>query len=1035
MKKYVILVAVFLTSLPGFGAQGQPKPSSQFHGKGFRPAAKANHQTAAHPLSGAAARPAASEKTIGTKAAGPFVKHAQSATTTLVPVSFVAGARSPLSGEDDDSTVQVMGDFNGDGKPDVAKIVSVTSVYNISVLLGNGDGTFQAAKLTATPNDSDDPIVVGDLKGDGTDDIIEVHPEGDTCDDEVRKPNSVRPADDCYPASSIDVLIGNGDGTFAAAVNYAISGNGLVGGLLTDVNGDGKLDVLVFDNATPANVIELLGNGDGTFQAATTLAPLSAAAPANMFFADFNGNGKLDFAGDVNGQVQVTLGTGAGTFGTPVLLITPDAVYDYCYSVAGDLTGDGKPEIVSTNCNRNTLTVYVNNGDGSFKTGVYYNNNGDQYQYPGGATIADMNGDGHNDVVVVNTEAGDISIFLGDGTGALEVQPRCYDVGGYAWNQPLVADFNGDGLLDVVESDDQYNLVYLQGYGDGTFRAAPSYDLPNSFQAYGYTFSVAAGDFNGDGIPDVVVGEAQDNGSTGVVVYLSKGDGTFYPGVSYGNSSQMRFVAVADFNGDGKLDIAATDAQAGLVQIFLGNGDGTFNLAAAYPTDSGENPNPQNVVTGDFNHDGNIDLAIANANTGSVGVLLGNGDGTFAAAASYPTTNYFPYTIATADVNGDGFLDLAVTAYSDGPPAIGILLANNDKSGTFQPVSYYNVDGEPDYVAFGDLNGDGKLDMAVTLYAGITYPGTIEIALGNGDGTFKTGVDYASSALAGGLADTEPADIQMLDLNGDGNLDLVYINSQAGTVAVALGNGDGTIAAPAEFPVTEYAWGMALADVDNDGTMDVVVGNDESGGVSVLLNGAGSGAAPNYTFGTATPSVTVTAGSAASYTLDLAGLNGYNGTITFACGELPTGATCTFNPVSVVALGGLPLTTTLSIATTARSSAEMLRPARPGAKLYPGAGSPMLLAGLSGMGLLGLLLAGSGPKGRRRRAAIVLGAVVLLTLGTLVGCDNDDRTRTITIVTPPPTGTPAGSYTVTVTSTGTGTAAPTHSLNVTLIVQ
>jgi len=1022
MKKYLVLMAVVLTSLPSFGSHGQPKASSQFHGTGSRPLVKAEQRSAVHPHGEGAAR----GKNAGTSAAarGKFAKRAQTS-ATVAAVSFVAAARFPLAGLDDDSTVQVMGDFNGDGKPDVAKIVTVSSVYNISVLLGNGDGTFQAAKLTATPGGGDDPIVVGDVNGDGKDDIIVVHPQGNTCGT-VQKPASAARATPCVAGSSIDVLISNGDGTFATAVNYAVSGNSLVGGLLTDVNGDGKLDALVFDNATPGNVIELLGTGSGTFQAAATLAPLSAAAPGNMFFADFNGDGKLDFAGDVNGQVQVTLGTGAGTFGAPVLLITPDAVYNYCNSVAGDLTGDGKPEIVSLNCNRNTLTVYVNNGDGTFQTGVYYNNNGDQYQYAGTATIADMNGDGNNDIVVVNTGSGDVSIFLGDGTGAVKVEPVCFDIGGFAWNQPLVADFNGDGLMDVVESDDEYNLVYLQGYGDGSFRAAASYDLPNSFSEYAYSFSVATGDFNGDGIPDVVVGQSGNNGSTGVVVYLAKGDGTFYPGVSYGTSSQMRFVAVADFNGDGKLDIAATDVQAGIVQIFLGNGDGTFNTGSAYATDPGESPSPQNVVVGDFNHDGKMDLAIANPNTGSVGVLLGHGDGTFAAAASYPITNYFPLTIATADVNGDGFLDLAVTAYTEGPPAIGILLANSDNSGTFKAVTYYNVDGEPNYVTFGDLNKDGKVDMAVTLNAGLTYPGTIEIALGNGDGTFKTGVDYPSSALDGGMSNSEPANIQMLDLNGDGNLDLVYINSEAGTVAVMLGNGDGTVSAPVEFPVTEYAWGMALADVNNDGAVDVLVGNDESGGVSVLLNGAGSGTAPNYTFGTATPSVTVTAGSPASYPLDLAGLNGYTGTITFSCGELPRGATCTFNPASVIALGNTPLSTTLTIDTTA-AAAGLLRPARPGAK----PDSTIWLASLSGIGLFGLLLAGSGTKGRRRRASIVLGAVLLLTLGTLAGCDNDDKAKVI----PPATNTPAGSYTVTVTSTGTGTGAPTHSLNVTLIVQ
>jgi len=263
----------------------------------------------------------------------------------------------------------------------------------------------------------------------------------------------------------------------------------------------------------------------------------------------------------------------------------------------------------------------------------------------------------------------------------------------------------------------------------------------------------------------------------------------------------------------------------------------------------------------------------------------------------------------------------------------------------------------------------------------------------------------------------------MFDMNGDGNLDLVYVNDEYGTLAVALGNGDGTIAAPTEFPTTEYAWGMALADVNGDGSMDVLTGDDESGGFSVMLNANGSGTTGNYTLGAPTPSATVTAGASATYPLNLAGLNGYSGTITLSCGELPTGAACSFSPASVVANGNLPLTTTLTITTTARATASMMQPALPGSQ----PGSPILLASFGGLGLFGMLLAGTGKKGRQRRAGIVLGVLLLVMMATVVGCDNGSSTKAV--------GTPAGSYTVTVTSTGTGTSAPTHSVDVTLIVQ
>jgi hypothetical protein len=1035
MRKYFAVSVMFaFAALSGFASNSvavhtQPAASSQLRVKHSHAPHNVSSTSAAHkqslPIQPPSTRPVVPPARQAAMPApkGPFSKRATSNGVSMPTVSFVAAARTLTGGEDDDNTEPVMGDFNGDGKMDVAKVVENTvegtTTYSISVALGNGDGTFKTAVLTNTPGNSDDPIVVGDVNGDGKADIVMVHPEGDDCAAARRLSTgrqNPRPEGGCGSGSSIDVLLSNGDGTFAAAVNYPISDNGLNGGILASLS-NSKLGILVVDDANPADVIELLGNGDGTFQAATTLTTLSGSAPNGLFFADFNGDGKLDFASNGGGQISVYLATDSG-FAAPVSLVTPDAQYNSCFNTAGDLNGDGKPEIVSVNCDGfDTATIYVNNGDGTFQTGVYYDLAGDSDQEPSEAAIADLNGDGNADIVVSNEEGGDLSILLGNGDGTVATQKLGYDTGGYPWFTPLLADFNGDGLTDVVIPDDYFNFVYLQGYGDGTFRAAPNYFLPNSFGQEAWSISVASGDFNGDGIPDMVVGQVNNTGSTGVVVYLGKGDGTFYPGVSYGSSTGMGFVAVADFNGDGKLDIAATDFNSGNIQILLGNGDGTFNVGLAFSS-GGEGP--ANLVTGDFNHDGKIDIATANDESGNIAVLLGNGDGTFAPAVTYATPDYGTDLISVADVNGDGYLDLAVTLYTDGPNAVAVFLANSDNSGTFQAPIFTPVNGEPIFVSFGDLNKDGKLDMAVTEDDGSVYSGFIEVGLGNGDGTFGTLTAYPSSVLA---AYPDPTSIQMIDINGDGNLDLVYLNSEFGTVAVMYGNGDGTVTSPSEWPVSAYVFGMALADVNQDGAVDVLAANDESGGVSVLLNATGTGTAPNYSLGTQTPSATVTSGSSATYMLDLVGTFGYDGTITFACSNLPAGTTCSFSPASVVAQGVLPLSTTLTITTTA-STASLLRPEAPGRK----PGEPIFLATLTGMGLFGMLLVGSGKKRSQRRAAILLGLMLMLMSLTLVGCSGTSTGATAK-------GTPAGSYLVAVTATGTGTGAPTHSLNLTLVVQ
>lgn len=1003
MKKCAAFLVFFLTIIPSFASRVQPNPYSQFrvHRRGLSHKSRVN--TTAHsikaPATGAAAPPS---RALTLQQVKRLFRPRVNAAAPVAP-NFDVAARTSLGGEDDDETEAVMGDFNGDGKKDVAKVVENDGTFSISVFLGNGDGTFQAAAQTNTPSNADDPLVVGDLNGDGKDDLIMVHPG--------------------EPAS-IDVLISHGDGTFAAPVNYPVTDVSLVGGVLTDINDDGKLDVLVIDDDNPADVIELLGNGDGTFQAASNYATLGGGV-SQPVFADFNGDGKLDFAAG-NGQIQIFLGNGEG-FADPVSLVTSDAAYQSCFNTTGDLNGDGKPEIVSVNCDQDTLTVYVNNGDGTFQTGVYYDSNFNVNNYPSEATIADMNGDGNNDVVLGNTYSGNISIFFGHGDGTLTLEPVSYSVGGFPWTKPLVADFNGDGLMDVVMPDDEFNLMYLQGYGDGSFRASANYESPNSFGQNAFSFNVATGDFNGDGIPDVVAGERSNNGAPGILVYLGNGDGTFSPGVNYGDSPNLGYVAVADLNGDGRLDIVATDDAAGVVQVFMGNGDGTFTPGAAYPTDTSGNPGPLDVVVGDFNHDGKLDLAIANGNTSSVGVLLGNGDGTFGNLASYPVTGFVPQSLTAADVNGDGYLDLLVPAFTDGPGAVGILLANNDNSGTFQAVSFVNLIGPyPQYVAVGDLNKDGKMDLAVTVDDG-PFLGDIEIALGNGDGTFGEVADIPSSALGTGSMNTAPANIQMLDVDGDGNLDLVYVNDDYGSVAVALGNGDGTTQAPVEFSTSTYNYGLAIADLNGDGAPDMVVGNNESGGISVLINGNGTGAAPNFKVGTSTPSSTVAAGASANYTLDLAGRNGYTGTITFSCSNLPKGVTCTFNPASVIAQGNATASTVVTMQTTG-ASAALRAPLQPNKKPL----QPMLYAGLNGVGLFGLLLMGGSRKQNRKGVIVILSIVLALMLITLAGCSGSSTTTTSTTGSD---ATPAGSYTVTVISTGTGASAPTHNVSLTLVVQ
>jgi hypothetical protein len=921
----------------------------------------------------------------------------------------VSALQVPTGGEIDDNNAQIMGDFNGDGKKDIALVVqnyvSSTWTSSISVVLSNGDGTFQAPQLTATPGNVDDPIVVGDVNGDGKDDILMVHPGN--------------------APSTFDVLISNGDGTFTVGNNYVVSAAGLNGGLLTDSNGDGKLDVVVIDGESPALEIALLGNGDGTFQPAITLTTLTGAAPNSINFADFNGDGKLDFEGRVGNQVSVYLASGTD-FLAPVALTTSDSVYDSCNEAVGDLNGDGKPEIVSSNCYDNNLTVFVNNGDGSFQTGVYYGaglnalTSTNASLYPYAATIADVNGDGKNDIVSSNDDGGDVTILLGSGDGTVTVPTIGFATGGYPYTPAFVADFNGDGLADIMVSDDIFSMAFLRGYGDGTFRAALDYYSPTANNHYDYSIGIATGDFNGDGLADFVVGQEGDS-TLGITVFLSNSDGSMQSGVNYGAGGQMYYVTVADLNGDGKLDIVSVDDSAGVVQVFTGNGDGTFVQGSTFATDTAGGPYPQGLVAGDFNHDGKADVAVLNSNNYNVGILLGDGNGGFGTPTTYPISQY-AYDLTAADLNGDGFLDVAVPLDNTGN--VAIFMANNDSSGTFQPESDAAFGGQ--YlrgIAAGDLNGDGKVDLAVT--SDDNLGNGIMVALGNGDGTFQAAAGYASTLQNFSIWDPYTSYIRMLDLDADGKLDLIYTNAEYGTVAVMQGNGDGTFSSPIEFPVGGFGWDIAVADVNGDGATDVVTADDDMSGVTVLLNANGSGTQPNFTVSTTANTLTVTAGASGTVNLNLTGKNGYTGTVTFSCSGLPAKSVCAFNPPSVMAQGNLTVSTVLTITTTA-AMADLFRPALPNSN--PAA--PTFLASLSGLGLFGMVFAG-GKKRTRRQKALLLGILLLVMGFSLIGCSGGSSTSGGG-GTP---GTPVGNYAVVVTSTGSGNGAPTHTVNLTLTVQ
>jgi hypothetical protein len=922
-----------------------------------------------------------------------------------------------------------VGDFNGDGKPDIAIANSTGS--NVSILLGNGDGTFQSPANFAVPN-SLAGIAVGDFNGDGKADIV-------TAD----------------PVSGVNILLGKGDGTFQAAVPYFTNTQaGSVQAtfvLVGDFNGDGRADLAAI-NSGSSNLGILLGKGDGTFQPPSITATPSQAL--TLAIGDFNGDGKADL---VTNNANVLLGKGDGTFQAPVtytLGSTPASV------AVGDVNGDGKTDLVFSD---GLVSVLLGNGDGTFQTTPA------TYAVGTGASsvlVGEFNGDGRTDLAVASGNS--ISFLLGttinvtptmgtpqsttvmtafptplqvvvrdgpnpvsgvtvtftapsgapsdaspggsptatlsnggtattDFNGLASVTATANSLGGkytvtatalgvsaafsltnltgaassltisptlpqsallgaafpkslqvtikdpsglpvsgvtVSFTAPATgasavlsagsAVTNGNGVASVTATANNtagsylvsvsagglsanFSMINLQsatvtlatssnpsnfgaqltltttvsnpsGTGRVTFfdgvsqlatkpvsvsgiASISTIVLPagtHKLTAYyrddinsvvgtssiltqtvraaaGGAFvtqaplslraavpSAVVGDFNGDSIVDFAF-PAFVNASAAVTVMQGKGDGTFGVQTNYPiGAASPSYIAAGDFNGDGNTDLAVATFTPGAgsqgianVAVLLGNGDGTFRTAVNYAAGSTQPAGP--LAVGDFNGDGKADIVISTS-TG-VNLLLGNGDGTFAAPIAYSALGG---ALVVADFNGDGKPDLALANTSIlGVSSPVILLGNGD--GTAQtPIGLsLGVNASVAYLIAGDFNGDGRQDLAVGGYVSGTGAPTTWILLGNGDGTFQPAVSYAlGAATVSG------------DFNGDGFTDLVVTDASGNSVGVLQGRGDGTFQTG---PAISAGTPLAVADFNGDNRADVLTSKAAIGTMNVLL--------------------------------------------------------------------------------------------------------------------------------------------------------------------------------------------------------
>jgi large repetitive protein len=725
-----------------------------------------------------------------------------------------------------------VGDFSNNG---ILDIVAADGVH-----LGNGDGTFQAPSATgalADPASGPSAIAVGDFNNDhnldvavalaGTDAISIWLGQGDGTFQPAPTPTiglNVVGAPDAIVAGDfgngqtdlavavagtgglnddVVVLMGNGDGTFVQSSPIPV-GLGPVSIAAGDFANNGRLDLAVAD-INSGDVTILSNQGGGNFSASQTIQLPAGSTPTSIVSGDFGTNGNLDLAvtDSSYSEVRILKGNGDGTFEPQPLSAIEVGGNPYAIAT-GNFTGNGHLDLAVADANSNDVSILLGNGDETFQPSKYVAVGSG----PVALAVGDFNGDGRLDLATGNYYSNDISVLLGKGDGTFEESTA--NLVGYQTVALATGDFTGNGELGVAVVDQGSDSVtILPGNGDGTFQQPLTVALP---QVSGASAIVAA-DFNGDGRTDLAIAESSlQVGSVygAVQIFLGNGDGTFdalppipIPGGPYA-------IAEGDF-GNGQIDLAVADRGFSTITILMGNGDGTFTSEP--PIQLGplnDPPQPDAIVVGDFTGNGRLDLAVADTQTDDVRLLLGNGDGTFQAPQVVWSGDGTPaVALVAGNFTSDGHIDLAV-ANGD---SVDVLLGNGD--GTFDSLPPIPVTGAPVAIVAGYFNGDGHLDLATADGNG-SGTDDYSVYLGNGDGTFQTPVPYA---LGGAGASTA---LVTGDFTGDGQTDLAIARTGPDDVQVRLGNGDGTFSNPAVTDLVRHETPL-VADLTGDGVADVSV--------------------------------------------------------------------------------------------------------------------------------------------------------------------------------------------------------------------
>ena len=691
------------------------------------------------------------------------------------------------------------GDFNGDGHVDLV-VVPLSLSREVIVLFGRG-GTERFGPPVSFPAGGEPRHVsVGDLNGDGKPDLV------------VTLEGFLDPL-----GGRFVILLNDGTGKFGQPNNVGVEGvpNRSV---LSDVNNDGNLDIVagIVNGTDQGRVIILLNGGNALFSASHSLLTFSRNSAA-VVVGDFNEDGIRDLAtpGRLVG-IDIWLGFGNGFFGPGPSIVTSSSPQSL---TVADFNADGHLDLLADD------RVVLGTGTGSFSAPIVS-------PFPVNnmlALAADVNNDTHVDVVS-SGQLG-ITIMLGNGTGNL-TRGKSY-ISGFVFvgSATVLADFNEDGKVDIAGTQRQ-GIGILDGDGTGSFNDAYSYHTSAPVMR-----DLVGADFNNDGKQDFAILGPSFGGAispTQSVVEVALGDGTgVFTRKSLTNFGVVTLISIttADFNTDGKLDLAITKGD-GTNAILLNDGTGGF------PTDGSSLPSISAGLTlsiikaADFNNDTKADIFGIVPNSNTYAVLLGTGTGTFTniGGGALQSGFHFVDDLDIGDFNGDNKLDLAIVR--SGATVVHVL--QGDGSGHFSDYAVVQLTGQPVSVLVRDLNGDGKHDIAVSHspIENFTRLGVITVLINNGAQGFNAGANYPIDG-AGMLTSG--------DFNNDGKPDLVVSSGAIifggglDGVAFLTNKGNGELNPRVNVISGLGADQLLVADFNNDSKDDLAV-THTVGNVGILLN-------------------------------------------------------------------------------------------------------------------------------------------------------------------------------------------------------